>query len=77
MEVEEIRCDSSYIFVAQKFNLWEDAMNTCMKLSSSGMDMSDFSTLNEFKHWHEVGNENKVGLQFFLINIVTHLIQLA
>ena len=63
VEVEDTECNDIDLFVADKFMLWEDAMDTCMKLSRTGMDMSDVTSLEQFKQWHHTGNMNKVEME--------------
>jgi hypothetical protein len=70
VEVEDTECNDIDLFVAQKFTSWEDAMDTCMKLSRTGVDMSDITSLEQFKHWHNTGNMNKVEINLNIVYII-------
>ena len=48
------------LYIAHQFRKWKDAMETCQKISRSGINLTDINNIEEFSIWHRKGRQNKV-----------------
>ena len=78
IDEEETLCspqnEAISIFVAHRFlyfnftDEYEDslvnAMDTCRKISRSGHNLTEITTKEQFKIWHQQGNNNQVSISF-------------